>query len=267
MTFAVIFNAMLTFAWVWLFSTGVAAQGKAEKEKIRIGYAARAVAHSLPFLTQKAGLFRDEGLQVEVVRTAGAVSPMALIFGEPDFTTMSAFLMIPVATRSPDVVMLGGLTRYATMTLVTRPATLFARRAGMNFMVNLADLKIEYQGSTFVTRRSLMKSHPNLVRRTVRALVRGVHYFKTRREDTYGILASFLGTKNREALEESWNYGADMPAKPYAVESAVQAVISHLAEGDPKYAKYKPTDFIDTTPLTELDKSGYIDRLYGGQAK
>lgn len=329
-------HSILLFLFVGLFSTGAAAQGKAEKDKIRIGYAARAVTHSLPFLTQEAGFFRDEGLQVEVVRTAGAVSPMALISGDTDFATMSAFLMIPVATRSPDVVMLGGLTRYATMTLVTLPeirnakdlvgaviglqrpgdayeknarsalqhlklnpdkdvkflylgtndamwialqarkvaatmvsppATLFARKAGMNFLVNLADLKIEYQGSTFVTRRSLMKSSPNLVFRTLRALVRGIHYFKTRREDTYRILAKFLGTKDREALEESWNYGADMPAKPYAVDSAVQAVLNHLVEGDPKYAKYKPADFIDTAPLAELDRSGYIDRLYGGQAK
>jgi ABC-type nitrate/sulfonate/bicarbonate transport system substrate-binding protein len=120
--------------------------------------------------------------------------------------------MIPVAARTPDVVMLGGLTRYASMTLVSPPeirsakeliggviglqrpgdayeknarsalqhlrlnpdkdvkflylgsndamwialearrvtatmlsppATLFARKAGMNFLVNLADLKIE----------------------------------------------------------------------------------------------------------------------------
>jgi len=53
----------------------VGAQGKPEKDKIRIGYAARAVTHSIPFVANEAGFFRDEGLQVEVVRTAGAVSP------------------------------------------------------------------------------------------------------------------------------------------------------------------------------------------------
>ena len=97
------------------------AQGKPEKEKIRIGYAARAVTHSIPFLANEAGLFREEGLQVEVVRTAGAVSPMALISGDTDFATMSAFLLIPVSVRNHEVVMLGGLTRYAAMTLVSRP--------------------------------------------------------------------------------------------------------------------------------------------------
>ena len=46
-----------------------------------------------------------------------------------------------------------------------------------------------------------------------------------------------------EVLEESWSYGADMPAKPFVVESAVQAV------------------------LTDLDRSSYIDGLYAGQDK
>jgi NitT/TauT family transport system substrate-binding protein len=317
-----------------LLGANASAQGKPEKEKIRIGYAARAVTHSIPYLTNEVGFFRDEGLQVEVVRTAGAVSPMALISGDTDFATMSAFLLIPVSVRNQEVVMLGGLTRYATMTLVSRPeirnakdlmggviglqrpgdayeknarsalqhlklnpdkdvkflylgtneamwialdarkiaatmvsppATLFARKAGMNFLVNLSDLKIEYQGSTFATRRSLIKNYPNLTFRTVRAMVRGIHFFKTRREDTYKILAKFLGTSDPEALEESWNYGADMPGKPFAVESAVQAVINHLAEGDPKFAKHKPGEFIDSGPLAELDRSGYIDRLYAGQ--
>jgi NitT/TauT family transport system substrate-binding protein len=312
------------------------AQGKAEKDKIRIGYAARAVTHSIPFVTNEAGFFKEEGLQAEVVRTAGAVSPMALISGDTDFATMSAYLLIPVSVRNNDVAMLGGLTRYASMTLIARPeirsgkeliggvvglqrpgdayeknartaiqhlglnpdkdvkylylgtndamwlalqarrvqatvvsppATLFARKAGMSFLVNLSDLKVEYQGSTIATRRSLMKKYPNLMLRTMRAMLRGIHFFKTRREDALKVLGKFLGTNDREALMESWEYG-DIPAKPYPVETAVQAVINHLAESDPKYAQYKPADFIEAGPLAELDKSGFIDRLYGdGKSK
>ncbi|HXG50189.1 MAG TPA: ABC transporter substrate-binding protein [candidate division Zixibacteria bacterium] len=318
----------------WSAAAPLAAQGRPEKERIRIGYAARAVTHSIPFLASEAGLFREEGLQVEVVRTAGAVSPMALISGDTDFATMSAYLLIPVSVRNRDVAMLAGLTRYASMTLVSRPeirsakdlagaviglqrpgdayeknaraalqhlglspdrdvkflylgsneamwialearkvaatmvsppATLFARKAGMNFLVNLSELKIEYQGSTFAARRSAMKSFPNLTLRAMRAMVRGIHFFKTRREDTLKILAKFLGTADREALEESWAYGAEMPSRPYPVESAVQAVIQHLAEGDPKFAGYKPADFIEPGPLAQLDRSGFIDRLYGAR--
>ena len=76
------------------------------------------------------------------------------------------------------------------------------------------------------------------------------------------ILGKFLGSKDREALEESWEYAAKMPAKPYAVESAVQAVLDHLSETQPRFAQYRPSEFIDSRLLAELDKSGYIDRLY-----
>ncbi len=328
--------ALLASLAIGFLGEPAGAQGKPEKDKIRIGYAARAVNHSIPFVANEAGFFRDEGLQVEVVRTAGAVSPMVLISGDTDFATMSAYLLIPVSVRNREVVMLGGLTRYASMTLVSRPeirgakdlkggiiglqrpgdayeknarsalehlklnpdkdvkflylgtndamwlalearkiaatvvsppATLFARKAGMNFLVDLAELKIEYQGSTFATRRSVIKNYPNLTLRTMRAMVRGVHLFKTRREETHKILAKFLGTRDPDALEESWKYGADMPAKPYPVDSAVQAVINHLAESDPKYAKFKPGEFIEPGPLAELDKSGYIDRLYAAPGK
>lgn len=326
--------AVAGFLLFSLVSSSALAQGKPEKQRMRIGYAARAVTHSIPFLTNEAGFFREEGLQVEVVRTAGAVSPMALISGDTDFATMSAYLLIPVSVKNGDVVMLGGLTRFASMSLVARPeirsakelagaviglqrpgdayeknarsalqhlklnpdkdvkflylgsneamwlalearrvsatmisppATLFARKAGMNFLVNLAELKIEYQGATFAMRRSHMRNNPNLTLRAVRAMVRGIHFFKTRREETMKILAKFLGTNDREALIESWESGDEMPSKPYAVESAVQAVINHLAEGDPKYAQHKPAEFIESGPLAELDRSGFIDRLYAGR--
>jgi ABC-type nitrate/sulfonate/bicarbonate transport system substrate-binding protein len=68
--------------------------------------------------------------------------------------------------------------RKVHATMISPPATLFGRKAGMNFLVNLADLKIEYQGSTFATRRSLIKTSPNLTLRTTRAMVRGYSSFQ-----------------------------------------------------------------------------------------
>lgn len=319
--------------WLVAIALEAPAQGMPEKDKLRIGYAARAVAHSVPFVAKEAGFFAEEGIDAEVIRTAGPIAPMALVANEVDLAIMSAYLMIPVAERNRDVVMLGGFSRYASMVLVARPeiknaqdlrgkivgiqrpgdayeksmrfalrhvgldadkdvqmlslgtndvmwgalqtgrvaatvlsppATLFARKAGMNFMVDLTDLKLEYQGSTVATRRSFVQKSPALASRALRAIVRGVHLFKTRKEDTLRILGKFLETNNREALEESWAYAAKMPAKPYAVESAVQAVLEHLTEGQPRFAQYRPADFIDARILSEIDKSGYIDKLYAG---
>ena len=328
---SVAFVALIVTAWPVNTATA-----QTKPDKIRIGYAARAVAHSVPFVAKEAGFFTEEGIDAEIVRTAGPIAPMALVANEVELAIMSAYLMIPVAVQNKDVVMLGGFSRYASMVFVARPdvkgaqdlkgkivgiqrpgdayeksarfalrhlgldadrdvkmlalgtndvmwsalqtgrvtatilsppGTLFARKAGMNFMVDLTDLKLEYQGSTIATRRSFVQKNPQLATRALRAIVRGVNLFKTRKEETMRILAKFLGTKDREALEESWDYAAKMPAKPYAVESAVQAVLEHLTESQPRFAQHRPAEFIDARLLSEIDKSGYIDRLYGGPIK
>ena len=94
---------------------------QSKPEKIRIGYAARAVAHSVPFVAKEAGFFAEEGIDAEIVRTAGSIALMALVANEVDLAIMSAYLMIPVAAQNKDVVMLGGFSRYASMVLVARP--------------------------------------------------------------------------------------------------------------------------------------------------
>jgi len=63
-------------------------------------------------------------------------------------------------------------TNRVAATVLSPPGTLFARKAGMNFMVDLTDLKLEYQGSTITTRRSLVQKNPKLATRAMRAIIR-----------------------------------------------------------------------------------------------
>src|SRR5688500_6478256 len=92
--FAAVTAAALLFAVV-----GIAA-GQAKPDTIRIGYAARAVAHSVPYVAKEAGFFTEEGIEAEIVRTAGSIAQMALVAHEVDLAIMSAYLMIPVSVQS-----------------------------------------------------------------------------------------------------------------------------------------------------------------------
>jgi ABC-type nitrate/sulfonate/bicarbonate transport system substrate-binding protein len=313
----------------------LAQQEKPEKNRIRIGYSVQSATFSIPFLATEAGIFRNEGLDVEFIRTPGSLAPMVLVSQDVDFSVMSAFLLIPAAVRYKDPVILGGFsTRFTGTTLVSRPEirsanelrgkivgvqrpgdavernarfalrhlgldpdkdvkliyfgsnevlwsaletnrasaailspprTVLARKVGMNFLLSIADLKIDYQGAALTSRRSFIKTYPKVTLHTVRALVRGVYFFKTRREETIKILSKFFRTDDQEALTELWSvYSEAIPAKPYASDAAVQAVINHLSESDPRYAQHKPAEFIEPGILSELDRSGYIDRLYAG---
>ena len=55
------FLILLLSSALVMLGVNASAQGKPEKEKIRIGYAARAVTHSIPFLANEAGLFAMRG--------------------------------------------------------------------------------------------------------------------------------------------------------------------------------------------------------------
>ena len=66
-------------ALVFPLFLSVQALAQAKLDKVRIGYAARAVAHSVPFVAKEAGFFAEEGINAEIMHTAGSIAPMALV--------------------------------------------------------------------------------------------------------------------------------------------------------------------------------------------
>ena len=60
------------------------------------------------------------------------------------------------------------------------------------------------------------------------------------------------------------NGAAQTKADKIRVGYAARAVAQ---EGQPRFAQHKPAEFIDAAVLTEIDRSGYIDKLYASQRK
>lgn len=100
------FGAAVSLLLLLSIAPATLAQGKPEKERIRIGYSVQSAVFSIPIVASEAGLFREEGIQLEFIRTPGSLAPMVLISEEVDFSIMSAFLLIPASVRRPDPVML-----------------------------------------------------------------------------------------------------------------------------------------------------------------
>ena len=57
----VCFHSLLLSSALILISVNAVAQGKPEKERIRIGYAARAVTHAIPFWPTRRASFAKRG--------------------------------------------------------------------------------------------------------------------------------------------------------------------------------------------------------------
>jgi len=148
--------------------------------------------------------------------------------------------------------------------MVAIPLTRKAKGLGFHTLADLQMLGLEYQHTALATTQALVRARPDLVRNVMKAYVEGIHYYKTRRAGSLGILAKHLNTPNVDILMEIHeNLGLNLtPRKPYPTLRGIEIMLRELVARDPKAKAAKPEDFVNLTFIKELDSSGFIDRLY-----
>ena len=151
--------------------------------------------------------------------------------------------------------------------LIAIPVTAKAKKAGFNTLADLQMLGLEYPQNGLAVTQGLIKSKPALVRNMTKAFVEAIHYFKTHRKETLAIYRKYLKTDDMEALEETYEaVGLNLvPEKPYPTMKGIRIVLKEMASKNPKAEAATPDQFVDLTFIRELDKSGFIDRLYKAQ--
>ncbi len=149
-------------------------------------------------------------------------------------------------------------------TLVEVPTTLMAKKLGFNIIADLGELGLEYQHTGIATTRAFIQKQADTVRRFVKAYVEGIHYYKTRKAESLAVIARYLKSADREAIEEAYTeIGLKRtPRKPYPTLKGLQLIIDEAGEKNPRALSLKPEAVVDVRFLKELDESGAIDRLY-----
>jgi len=153
-------------------------------------------------------------------------------------------------------------------TVLAPPAMYVAQKRGFNIMADVAALGLAYQATGVATTRKFIREHPDVVRKYVKSQVEAVHRFKTDRETGIKILAKYLGIKEKDILDRTYE-GASaenkLPAKQYPTVEGIKTILEPLIKQDPKAKAAKAEDFVDMRFIKELDESGYIDSLYKGK--
>ncbi|HEY3302192.1 MAG TPA: ABC transporter substrate-binding protein [Candidatus Binatia bacterium] len=116
-------------------------------------------------------------------------------------------------------------------------------------------------GPTLTSTIANLRRKERLGERLVKALVMGIHFARTRREETERILE---GLKRREpqAGWVSYNSVAKLQSKPYPDLRGIVNAYTLCCHKDPKAKELSPLALWDIHDLRELDDSGFIDRLY-----
>jgi NitT/TauT family transport system substrate-binding protein len=142
------------------------------------------------------------------------------------------------------------------------PTDVQAQRMGYRILWD-ARKEVVYPSMSIVTRRKTVQEDRDTVMRMLKAHIEGIAYFKTHKEFSMKVLSKYLRTNDQELLEGSYAiFKEDFIATPYPIMKGLEATYEYVAATRPEIRSRKPEEFMDPSLVAELDKSGFIKKLY-----
>src|SRR5262245_21200217 len=145
---------------------------------------------------------------------------------------------------------------------VAYPADVQAERKGYRVLID-ARKEITFPTTSVVTRRKTIREDRETVMRFVRSHVEGIAFHKQNKDFALKVLTKYVRTTDPEFLEGSYNiFKQDFIAAPYPITKGLEPTYDYVAQTRPDIRNHKPEEFVDASFITELDKSGFIRKLY-----
>ncbi|HEY7318879.1 MAG TPA: ABC transporter substrate-binding protein [Candidatus Binatia bacterium] len=142
------------------------------------------------------------------------------------------------------------------------PTDAQAQRMGYHVLWD-ARKEVVYPSMSIVTRRKNIQDDRDTVMRVVKSHVEAIAYFKTHKDFSLKVLSKYLRTNDQELLEGSYEiFKEDFISVPYPIMKGLEATYDYVATRRPEIRGRKPEEFMDPSFIAELDKSGFIKKLY-----
>jgi NitT/TauT family transport system substrate-binding protein len=129
-------------------------------------------------------------------------------------------------------------------------------------LVDLSELPLEYANYGVVASGALLKSQRENIRRFLQALIEGIYVFKSKPDIAREVLKESSGDAEAigplyERLSKSFR---DYPAPEVrGIQNVLDSLLTPKAKGS------RAEDFMDTSLMEEIRKSGFVERLYAGK--
>ena len=190
----------------------------------------------------------------------------------PDVAARYALKHMRINERDVTILALGSQSaRLAAMksgnldaAIFLPPITNLALKEGMRVLLDMSQLDIDFQITSLGSTQRFLKTKRASSLKFMRAFVDGIHFYKTHRKESMAIIAKYMRTNDMEAVGATYDFFAQtiLPKKPYPSLKGVQAILDLMAETRPEAKGVSPERFVNISALKELDKAGFIDRLY-----
>ena len=149
-------------------------------------------------------------------------------------------------------------------TLLEQAFAMVAKKAGLHSLLDYSTAGLDYQHNGIGSTRSFMDKNHDAMVRFMKALIEGIHKFKTERAFGIKVLERHLRSSDPEVAQTAYDYYAPKtPDIPYVNVKGMKFVLDTLAETTPKAKSAKVEDMVDERPLREIEASGFMKQIAG----
>lgn len=197
--------------------------------------------------------------------------------GVSSLGSLTDFLVRTIAKKkglNPDrdlalIVMGGDSERLAALrtgavdaSAMSHPGYGRARRLGFSMLWDSAK-EIDYPWMEITTRRETIKKDREMVTSYMKAHLEGIALFKKDPEFGKRVIKKTLRMDEDDLVAEAYDiYSKAFIPTPYPNLPGMKVSFEYVAMTRQDVWKHKPEEFADASFVTELDKSGFIKKLY-----
>ena len=148
--------------------------------------------------------------------------------------------------------------------MLSFPTSFFAEKLGLKSLYDLSESGIEVPTTTIAVSRAYANAHRDRVLQYMRAYLEGTHRLLTDREMGIKALRRYGGIQDQELLAATYDLFTSKYIKkiPTLTVKSVQNALQLVAESNPKAKDRRPAEFMDTSFMDQLEKSGFIKKLW-----
>ncbi len=149
------------------------------------------------------------------------------------------------------------ISKRVDATVQSYPEIYQARKLGMNILADIGDFGFYTNTSNIVT-RSYLQQNRTTVKNLIKAQIEAIHYIKTNKDGSLKVLRKYLQVSEPDAITGTYDFFSQrMPRVPRTEVEGVKNILEEIGA-----SKRDPADFFDMSLLDEIEKEGFVQKIY-----
>jgi len=150
------------------------------------------------------------------------------------------------------------ISKKVDATVQSYPEIYQARKLGMNVLADIGDFGFYTNTSNIVTRSYLQQNRAG-IKGFIKGQIEGIHYVKTNKEGSLKVLRKYLQITDAEAVEGTYEFFAKrLSRSPRTELEGIKNILTSIGAG-----QKSPAEFVDMSVIDEIEKEGFVQKLYG----